>query len=267
MRATRKIVRNKRGSTRRRRRSGEATRKLSLFKKKQQQLKEELNKHDIKLTKKQHTKYAKLLVKMSVIAVSGMIIAREMTIGEASRKRHDNIMADLDQNIAYFQLCRKIINNQISPTSALKQLLQFIKTPADKKTIHAHINANPSRIGPAYREKKLSVLIPYPAQNKYVEIWFTEEKDGDRIYLTVQEEVHAYYQRSSNNNDDDTDEKKIKECYDILNVTQGVDNKRAIIVNYRRLALKHHPDRGGDEETFKKIVYAYKQLLHHIENK
>lgn len=26
---------------------------------------------------------------------------------------------------------------------------------------------------------------------------------------------------------------------------------------YRRLAVKHHPDKGGDEELFKKISQAY----------
>lgn len=34
------------------------------------------------------------------------------------------------------------------------------------------------------------------------------------------------------------------------------DIKRA----YRKLALKHHPDKGGDEEQFKKITEAYEYL-------
>ena len=29
---------------------------------------------------------------------------------------------------------------------------------------------------------------------------------------------------------------------------------------YRKLAMKHHPDRGGDESTFKKISEAYDVL-------
>ena len=29
---------------------------------------------------------------------------------------------------------------------------------------------------------------------------------------------------------------------------------------YRKLAMKHHPDKGGDAEKFKRIVYAYESL-------
>lgn len=29
---------------------------------------------------------------------------------------------------------------------------------------------------------------------------------------------------------------------------------------FRRLAMKHHPDRGGDPETFQKIQAAYEKL-------
>ena len=44
--------------------------------------------------------------------------------------------------------------------------------------------------------------------------------------------------------------------YEILGVEKDstdTDIKKA----YRKLAIKHHPDKGGDEETFKKISHAY----------
>lgn len=44
--------------------------------------------------------------------------------------------------------------------------------------------------------------------------------------------------------------------YEVLGVAQGAsdsDIKQA----YRKLAMKHHPDRGGDEEQFKRVSDAY----------
>ncbi len=44
--------------------------------------------------------------------------------------------------------------------------------------------------------------------------------------------------------------------YDILNLEKKAttqDIKQA----YKKLAMKHHPDRGGDEDTFKQIGRAY----------
>ena len=49
------------------------------------------------------------------------------------------------------------------------------------------------------------------------------------------------------------------EFYEILGVPKDVDAK-TLKKTYRKLALKHHPDRGGDETTFKKISVAYEIL-------
>lgn len=49
------------------------------------------------------------------------------------------------------------------------------------------------------------------------------------------------------------------EYYEILGVDKGADAK-TIKKAYRKLAMKHHPDKGGDPETFKKMSVAYETL-------
>ena len=48
--------------------------------------------------------------------------------------------------------------------------------------------------------------------------------------------------------------------YRLLGVARNADEKE-IKAAYRKLALKHHPDRGGDEAVFKEIQTAYELLL------
>jgi DnaJ-class molecular chaperone len=47
--------------------------------------------------------------------------------------------------------------------------------------------------------------------------------------------------------------------YEILNVSKDASADE-IKKQYKKLALKHHPDRGGDPEMFKKISEAYQTL-------
>lgn len=47
--------------------------------------------------------------------------------------------------------------------------------------------------------------------------------------------------------------------YEILEVTSKASDAE-IKAAYRRLALKHHPDQGGDTATFQKIASAYQIL-------
>jgi DnaJ family protein B protein 4 len=50
-----------------------------------------------------------------------------------------------------------------------------------------------------------------------------------------------------------------KSYYDILGVSNAA-NETELKKAYRKLALKHHPDKGGDEEQFKEISKAYDTL-------
>lgn len=50
-----------------------------------------------------------------------------------------------------------------------------------------------------------------------------------------------------------------KNPYDILGI-QPSASKEEMKKAYRKLSLKHHPDRGGDEEKFKEISSAYETL-------
>jgi len=48
--------------------------------------------------------------------------------------------------------------------------------------------------------------------------------------------------------------------YELLGLQKGESDQKVIKKAYRKKALKAHPDRGGDEETFKKIQLAYEVL-------
>ena len=56
-----------------------------------------------------------------------------------------------------------------------------------------------------------------------------------------------------------------KNPYDILGVQPNASNEE-IKKAYRKLSLKHHPDRGGDEEKFKELSAAYEKLTNPDKN-
>lgn len=53
----------------------------------------------------------------------------------------------------------------------------------------------------------------------------------------------------------------MQDPYKILGVQKGETDKEKIKKAYHRLALKFHPDKGGDPEKFKEISEAYKRLM------
>lgn len=50
-----------------------------------------------------------------------------------------------------------------------------------------------------------------------------------------------------------------KNYYDILGIDESA-SESDIKTAFRKLAMKHHPDKGGDAEQFKKINEAYQVL-------
>ncbi len=51
-----------------------------------------------------------------------------------------------------------------------------------------------------------------------------------------------------------------QDCWAILGVERGATRER-IGARFRELGLEHHPDRGGNVDTFKRITEAYHQAL------
>ena len=47
-----------------------------------------------------------------------------------------------------------------------------------------------------------------------------------------------------------------KDYYEVLDVARDV-NEAELKKAYKRMASKHHPDKGGDEEKFKQAKEAY----------
>lgn len=50
-----------------------------------------------------------------------------------------------------------------------------------------------------------------------------------------------------------------RKLYDDLGVSRSA-SKEEIREAYKKLAIRHHPDKGGDEETFKEVARAYETL-------
>lgn len=49
--------------------------------------------------------------------------------------------------------------------------------------------------------------------------------------------------------------------YKALGLRPGITDKGELKKTYKRLAIQHHPDRGGSEEKFKQVCEAYEILI------
>ena len=82
--------------------------------------------------------------------------------------------------------------------------------------------------------------------------------------------INQRYKQDNNNYDNDdfmnydnyknTDDFIYKTEYDILQIEPPIDELK-LKKQYHKLSLKHHPDKGGDSNTFIKIKDAYNNLL------
>jgi len=53
------------------------------------------------------------------------------------------------------------------------------------------------------------------------------------------------------------------EALKILGLSEVKDlSPECIKKEYHKLALKHHPDKGGDAEKFKRLAFAYQSAMH-----
>ena len=50
-----------------------------------------------------------------------------------------------------------------------------------------------------------------------------------------------------------------KDLYKVLGIDRGADD-RTVKKMYRKLALEHHPDKGGDPEAFRTAKFAFDRL-------
>jgi plasmid maintenance system killer protein len=69
----------------------------------------------------------------------------------------------------------------------------------------------------------------------------------------------GHYGDTKSSGQTETDKKR-KLCWDVLGI-QKTENEEIIKKAFRELAKEHHPDKGGDEEYFKKINQAYEMCM------
>jgi len=56
----------------------------------------------------------------------------------------------------------------------------------------------------------------------------------------------------------------LEECYQTLGLSRDNTNLREVKKTYRKLAMEHHPDKGGDAKKFRACNEAYEQLVKNL---
>ena len=82
--------------------------------------------------------------------------------------------------------------------------------------------------------------------------WNEYEKTDE---VEVSRLLNSFYQRMNSEGDKHS-------ALNILKIDTPTPSKTEIKQHYRNLVKKHHPDAGGNPETFIEIRQAYEQLLH-----
>ncbi|NQZ31725.1 MAG: DnaJ domain-containing protein [Oceanospirillaceae bacterium] len=82
--------------------------------------------------------------------------------------------------------------------------------------------------------------------------WNEYEKTDE---VEVSRLLNSFYQRMNSEGDKHS-------ALNILKIDTPTPSKTEIKQHYRKLVKKHHPDAGGNPETFIEIRQAYEQLLH-----
>jgi curved DNA-binding protein CbpA len=99
-----------------------------------------------------------------------------------------------------------------------------------------------------------------------VKNFYEEETNNEKQFLdNIEKQKKTYY------NDKNKREKSFKELledfekkhnpFDILGLTIEDTNEQTVKKSYRKMALRHHPDKGGDEKKFRVITQAYLYLM------
>lgn len=101
----------------------------------------------------------------------------------------------------------------------------------------------------AYRQGEFAIAEHDPLQDYYMDLGHLEDTQGE----DVDEMLERFWTRLSNS-------ERRKEALSELHLEDPVNNED-IRKQYRRLAMKHHPDRGGDKESLQRINAAVSVLL------
>ena len=100
----------------------------------------------------------------------------------------------------------------------------------------------------------------YKNSNKFVENLYVVSKVIELEVKSLLNEEITFEEFSQHFSEDHDIAKKRIEAREILGVDEDCLDVELINKNYKNLARKHHPDMGGDMETFKKINNAHKTL-------